>query len=130
MALSATDWVPGGSTVDDAVVFARALVARGCDAIEVLAGQTTADAVAIYDAVALIRLSDRIRNEVPVPTLSAAGVRFADDVNNIVASGRADLCFIDPLSVNVHLRPIRAAESPLELSTDASVLPIAEAAHG
>jgi anthraniloyl-CoA monooxygenase len=128
VALSVTDWVPYGLNVDDSVTLARALVARGCDAIEVLAGQTTADAVSVYDPAELIQLSDRIRNEAQVATLASAGIRLADDVNTLVASGRADLCFIDPPSVNAHLRPIRCIERPSP-EPSAAPLAVAEAAH-
>ena len=129
VALSVTDWVPGGSTVEDAVALARALVTRGCDAVEVLAGQATADAVAVYDPAALIQLSDRVRNEALVATMVSGGVRLADDVNTIVASGRADVCFIDPPGINAHLREIRPLERRGEPASPPSVVAIAEVAH-
>ncbi len=130
VALSATDWVQGGWAVDDAVALARTLAQRGCDAIEVLAGQASADAAANYDPVALLRLSDRIRNEARVPTVTAAGIRFADDANNVVASGRADLCFIDPLDLNIHLRRLHAAAPACDAAAEAAAPPFAEVAHG
>lgn len=126
VALSATDWVKEGTTVDDAVAFARALVARGCDAIEVLAGQTSGDAVAVYEPSALIQLSDRIRNEALVPTIASGGFRFADDVNNIVAAGRADLCFVDPPGINPRLRPLYAPERAGSAPTSLPVPTVAE----
>jgi anthraniloyl-CoA monooxygenase len=128
VALSATDWIPDGSTVDEAVGLARALVCRGCDAVEVLAGQTTADALSVYDPGMLIQLSDRIRNEALVATLVTGCVRLADDVNSVVASGRADLCFIDPPEVNAHLRPVHSPEHRVA-PAPARAAGVAEAAH-
>jgi anthraniloyl-CoA monooxygenase len=125
VALSVTDWVPYGLSLEDSVTVARTLVVRGCDAIEVMAGQATADAVSVYDPTALIQLSDRVRNEAQVATLATGGIRLADDVNNLVASGRADLCFIDPPSVNAHLRPVRCSERP----PAATQMEVAEVAH-
>jgi hypothetical protein len=51
------------------------LKARGCDVI----------------SVDRITLSDRIRHEAGVPTMTATPA----DVNSIVAAGRADLCLLD-----------------------------------
>jgi anthraniloyl-CoA monooxygenase len=37
-------------------------------------------------------LSDRIRNEGRIPTIAVGNITEADQVNGIIASGRADLC--------------------------------------
>ena len=37
-------------------------------------------------------LSDRIRNETPVPTIAVGNITDPDQVNGILAAGRADLC--------------------------------------
>jgi len=39
--------------------------------------------------------SDRIRNEVGIATLASGNVTTADDVNTILAAGRADLCRLE-----------------------------------
>ena len=39
--------------------------------------------------------SDRIRNEAGIPTLASGYVSTTDDVNTILAAGRADLCLLD-----------------------------------
>jgi anthraniloyl-CoA monooxygenase len=36
--------------------------------------------------------SDRIRNEAGVPTIAVGNITEADQVNGIIAAGRADLC--------------------------------------
>src|SRR5436853_5469212 len=36
--------------------------------------------------------SDRIRNETGIPTIAVGNITEADQVNAIIASGRADLC--------------------------------------
>jgi len=36
--------------------------------------------------------SDKIRNEVGIPTIAVGNIYEADHVNSIVAAGRADLC--------------------------------------
>ena len=46
--LSATDWIPGGITGDDAVEIARAFKAHGCDLIDVSTGQTDPASRPVY----------------------------------------------------------------------------------
>lgn len=95
VALSATDWVKGGFDVDDAVVVARVLKAHGCDLIEVLAGQTTAEAEPVYGPGFLTPYSDRLRNEARIPTLVGGHMTTSGELNTVLAAGRADLCILD-----------------------------------
>jgi anthraniloyl-CoA monooxygenase len=95
VAISATDWVKGGFEVDDAVVVARVLKEHGCDLLTVLAGQTTSDAKPVYGPGFLTSISDRVRNEARVPTMTAGHLTTTDQVNTIIAAGRADLCIMD-----------------------------------
>jgi anthraniloyl-CoA monooxygenase len=89
--ISATDWVEEGITGDDAVEVARAFRAAGVDAIHVSTGQTTPDARPVYGRMFQTPYSDRIRNEARVPTIAVGNVTEPDQVNGIVAAGRADL---------------------------------------
>ena len=41
-----------------------------------------------------VPLSDRIRNEVGVPTIAVGNIFEGDHVNTIIAAGRADLCAV------------------------------------
>jgi len=90
--ISATDWVAGGITGDDAVEIARAFVAAGCDIVHVSTGQTSKDAQPVYGRMYQTPYSDRIRNEAGVPTITVGNITEADQVNGIIAAGRADLC--------------------------------------
>jgi anthraniloyl-CoA monooxygenase len=90
--ISATDWAAGGLTGEDAVEVARLLKAEGCDLIDVSAGQTTPEARPVYGRMFQTHLSDRIRNELGIATVAVGNIQDWDQVNTIVASGRADLC--------------------------------------
>lgn len=90
--ISATDWVDGGITGADAVHIARAFVEAGADIIHVSAGQTTPDAQPVYGRMFQTPYSDWIRNEAGVPTIAVGNITDADQVNSIIAAGRADLC--------------------------------------
>lgn len=91
--LSAVDWVPeGGLTIADSVAIARMLKAHGCDLIDVSAGQTTAEARPQYGRMFQTPFADAIRQEAGIATIAVGAITTADQVNTIVASGRADLC--------------------------------------
>jgi len=95
-ALAATDWAPGGLEPEEAVAIARALAEHGCDLLQVTAGQTTAGARPDYGRFHLVGWSDLVRNEAAVPTLVGGNLTTADEVNTVLAAGRADLCLLDP----------------------------------
>lgn len=95
--LLADDCAPGGWTLDDAVAMAVALKARGCDLIQPLAGHTTPSAIPAYGRGFLTRASDRIRNEAGVATLVGGHLTTMNEINTVLAAGRADLCMLEPL---------------------------------
>jgi anthraniloyl-CoA monooxygenase len=92
--ISATDWVEGGLDADDAVGFARRLREHGCDIITVSTGQTVPDQKPVYGRLYQTPFSDRIRHEADVPTMTVGNIASYDDVNSILAAGRADLCVL------------------------------------
>ncbi|HTI79354.1 MAG TPA: bifunctional salicylyl-CoA 5-hydroxylase/oxidoreductase [Acetobacteraceae bacterium] len=90
--ISATDWVEGGITADDAVHIALAFKQAGADLIDVSAGQTSIEAKPVYGRMFQIPFSDRIRNEVGIATMAVGNITEPDHLNSIIAAGRADLC--------------------------------------
>jgi anthraniloyl-CoA monooxygenase len=92
--LSAHDWAEGGNTADDGVAIAKLFKAAGCDMIDVSSGQTTRTAKPIYGRMYQTPFADRIRNEVGIRTIAVGAITEADQVNSIIAAGRADLCAI------------------------------------
>ena len=92
--ISAHDWAPGGNTDDDAVEIARLFKAAGCDMIDVSSGQTTRAAKPVYGRMYQTPFADRIRNEVGIQTIAVGAISESDQVNSIIAAGRADLCAI------------------------------------
>ncbi len=90
--LSCHDWAPGGNTADDAVLMARAFKDAGADIIDCSSGQTVKTEKPVYGRMYQTPFSDRIRNEVGIPTIAVGNIFEADHVNTIIAAGRADLC--------------------------------------
>lgn len=90
--LSATDWVEdGGLKPEDSVEIARMLKAHGCDIVDVSAGQTVTYGRPQYGRMFQTPFADQIRQEAGIATLAVGAITDADQVNTIVASGRADL---------------------------------------
>jgi len=92
--ISATDWAEGGLDFDEAVAFARRLREHGCDIVTVSTGQTVPDQKPVYGRLYQTPFSDRIRCEAEIPTMTVGGIASYDDVNSILAAGRADLCVL------------------------------------
>jgi anthraniloyl-CoA monooxygenase len=92
--VSATDWVEDGLTAEESVAIGRAFVDAGADIIHVSTGQTSTDAQPVFGRLFQTPYSDRIRNEAGVPTIAVGNVTEADQVNSIIAAGRADLVAI------------------------------------
>jgi anthraniloyl-CoA monooxygenase len=89
--ISATDWHEAGVTGDDAVEIARAFKAAGADLIDVSTGQTSPDAKPVYGRMFQTPYADKIRNEIGIATMAVGNVTEGDQVNAILAAGRADL---------------------------------------
>lgn len=92
--LSATDWVVGGTTVDDAIEMARQFKAVGVDVIDVSTGEVSTDQRPVYGRLYQTPMADRIRNEGQIPAIAVGAITEADQVNGVIASGRADLCAV------------------------------------
>ncbi len=92
--ISATDWIDGGLGPDDAVGLARLLREHGCDIVTVSTGQTVPDQKPVYGRLYQTPFSDRIRCEAGIATMTVGNIASYDDVNSILAAGRADLCVL------------------------------------
>jgi anthraniloyl-CoA monooxygenase len=89
--VSAADWAEGGLPPEESVLVARAFAEHGVDLVDVSTGQTVRDARPVYGRMFQTPFSDRIRNEARVATMCVGNITTADQVNTILAAGRADL---------------------------------------
>ncbi|WP_412069176.1 bifunctional salicylyl-CoA 5-hydroxylase/oxidoreductase [Rubrivirga sp. IMCC43871] len=107
--LSASDWVDGGTTIDDAVEMARAFYAHGADLIDVSSGQVSPDQKPVYGRMWQTPFAERIRLEVGAPVMAVGNIYEPDHVNSILAAGRADLCLLARPHLGVPHWTLRAA---------------------
>ncbi|WP_166970031.1 bifunctional salicylyl-CoA 5-hydroxylase/oxidoreductase [Brevibacterium atlanticum] len=93
--VSATDWVRGGNTVEDALAISQAFVEHGVDGIDVSTGQVTPEESPAYGRSYQTPFADRIRQDVAGPAnvavIAVGAISSFDDANSILLAGRADL---------------------------------------
>lgn len=92
--ISATDWVPGGTTAEDAVEIAKAFKAAGADVIDVSSGQVSKQEKPVFGRMFQTPFADRVRQEADIATMAVGAISEADHANSIIAAGRADLCAV------------------------------------
>jgi len=89
--ISAADWVPGGLAGEDLVALTRMLKDAGCDLVDCSTGQTVPQQRPVYGRMYQAPYSDWVRNEVGIATMTVGAVTSADQVNTLLAAGKADL---------------------------------------
>ena len=96
--LLADDRTRNGLRPDEAVVIAREMHHHGARLFDVTAGLSvgTDAGAGDYRRLYQVHLADRIRNEARVPVIASGRITTLDEINTIVAAGRADLCVLDP----------------------------------
>ena len=89
--ISATDWVPGGLSGTDLIAATRMLKDAGCDMIDCSTGQTVPHQKPVYGRMYQASYADWVRNEVGIATMTVGAVTTPDQVNTLLAAGKADL---------------------------------------
>ncbi|NLS06053.1 bifunctional salicylyl-CoA 5-hydroxylase/oxidoreductase [Rhizobium sp. P32RR-XVIII] len=92
--LSCHDWTDGGNTPEDAAIFAQMFKDAGADLIDCSSGQVSKEEQPVYGRLFQTPFSDKIRNEIGIPTIAVGAISEADHANSIIAAGRADLCAV------------------------------------
>jgi anthraniloyl-CoA monooxygenase len=92
--LSCHDWTEGGTTPEEAAGFAALFKEAGADLIDCSSGQVSKAEQPVYGRLFQTPFSDKIRNEIGIPTIAVGAISEADHVNSIISAGRADLCAI------------------------------------
>ena len=88
--VSGTDWVDGGWSIEETAIFAQALEARGCAAINVSSGGLhPAQKIALAPGYQ-VPLSRQIKNAVTMPVIAVGLITDPAQAEAIVAGGDAD----------------------------------------
>jgi anthraniloyl-CoA monooxygenase len=89
--ISATDWAPGGLSGEDLIALTRMLKEAGCDLLDCSTGQTVPWQKPVYGRMYQAPYADWVRNEVGIATMTVGAVTTPDQVNTLLAAGKADL---------------------------------------
>lgn len=89
--VSATDWVEGGWDIEQTVAFAQELKKRGCDFIDVSSGGLSAQQKIPLGPGYQVPFAQRIRRDTGMATIAVGLITEAEQAEDIVASGKADM---------------------------------------
>jgi 2,4-dienoyl-CoA reductase-like NADH-dependent reductase (Old Yellow Enzyme family) len=89
--VSCVDWAEGGTTIEDTIVFAKALKAAGCDFICCSSGGVVPVQPPGIRAGYQVEFAARIRREVGIATRAVGMIFTGKQANAIVADGQADM---------------------------------------
>jgi 2,4-dienoyl-CoA reductase-like NADH-dependent reductase (Old Yellow Enzyme family) len=88
--ISATDWMDGGWTPEEAVVFARELKKLGCDYVDASTGALDPRQQIPLAAGYQVQFAEKIRKEAAIATMAVGLITEPQQCEDIVASGKAD----------------------------------------
>ncbi len=92
--LSAVDWAEGGITLEDTVHYAAEFRAAGADWLDVSSGGLVAHQKITVGPGYQVPFSERVRRETGAPTMAVGLITEAQQAEDILARGQADLIAI------------------------------------
>lgn len=92
--ISATDWIDGGSTPDDMVALSVSLKSLGCDFVDVTSGQLDPRQNIPFAPGFNVPFAKRVREEAALTAMAVGMITRAQQAEDIVSSGGADLIAI------------------------------------
>ncbi len=90
--LSCADWAEGGLTLEDLTIYARLFKQAGVDIIHASSGQTVPWQKPVYGRMWQTPFAEFIRIAADIPTIAVGDITLPEQINTIIAAGRADLC--------------------------------------
>jgi len=109
--ISATDWIEGGWTPDDAVALARILRNEGVDLLDCSTGGVAPGARIPVGPGYQVTFAERIRREAAIPTSAVGMITEPHQADEIIRSGQADLVLIARESLRHPNWPLHAART-------------------
>ncbi|RBP35218.1 2,4-dienoyl-CoA reductase-like NADH-dependent reductase (Old Yellow Enzyme family) [Roseimicrobium gellanilyticum] len=107
--ISATDWVEGGWDGDNSVELARMLKPLGVDMMDCSTGGTVPDAKVPTAPGYQVPFADRIRSEAGIPTAAVGMITGAQQADEIIRTGKADMVFLARQLLRDPYWPLHAA---------------------
>lgn len=108
--ISTTDWVPGGWDGDQSVELARMLKPMGVDMIDCSSGGAVPDAKIPTGPGYQVPYAERIRQETGMPTAAVGMITGAQQAEEIISAGKADMVFLARQFLRDPYWPLHAAQ--------------------
>ena len=89
--VSGTDWMDGGWTIEETIAFAKALDARGCDAIHISSGGLHPAQKIPVGPSYQVPLARAVKGEVKMPVVAVGLITGYEQAEAIVGTGDADI---------------------------------------
>ena len=124
--VSATDWVDGGWTPEETVVFARELKKLGCDYMDVSSGALDLRQKIPLAPAYQTPFAEKVKKEANIPTMTVGLITDPKLAEDIVASGRADMV---ALARGIMWDPRWAWHAAEALGVEADYAPKMKACH-
>jgi 2,4-dienoyl-CoA reductase-like NADH-dependent reductase (Old Yellow Enzyme family) len=109
--ISATDWVEGGWNIDESVELSRRLCALGVDLIDCSSGGLAPQQKIQLGPGYQVPFAERIKREVGIRTGAVGQITSAEQADEIVSSGQADLVLLAREFLRDPYFPLHAAKS-------------------
>ena len=109
--ISATDWADGGWDLDQSVRVARELAALGVDLVDVSSGGAVAHQKIELQPGYQVPFAERIRREAAIATGAVGLITEAEQANEIVTSGSADIVLLARELLRDPYWPLHAARA-------------------
>ncbi len=109
--LSATDWAPGGWSVDDTVALSRMLPALGVDLVDCSSGGLVRTQQILDGPGYQVPFAARVRREAGIPSGAVGRITSAAQAESILASGEADIVLLARELLRDPYWPIHAAKA-------------------
>jgi 2,4-dienoyl-CoA reductase-like NADH-dependent reductase (Old Yellow Enzyme family) len=107
--ISSTDWVSGGWDGDQSVELARMLKPMGVDLLDCSSGGAVPDAKIPTGPGYQVPYAERIRQETGMPTAAVGMITDAQQAEEIITSGKADMVFLARQLLRDPYWPLHAA---------------------
>jgi 2,4-dienoyl-CoA reductase-like NADH-dependent reductase (Old Yellow Enzyme family) len=92
--ISATDWVPGGWTIEESVALSKVLKEKGVDLIDCSSGGNSPQQKITPGPLYQTSFAERIKKEAGIMTGAVGLITTAKEAEGILADGQADLIFL------------------------------------
>lgn len=113
--ISASDWVEGGWAIEDSVELAKVLKLKGVDLIDCSSGGNASGAKIKVEPMYQVPFAEKIKKDTEIMTGAVGFITTAEQAEDIIASGRADLVFLARQLLRDPYFPLHAAN---ELGAD------------